>query len=139
MRNHVLKPLALLLSAGVLLSGCALTNGSHQNVVITTNVEQASVTVDGHSQGETNGANEPMIVSMKRSKKHTVIVEKDGFTPKYAMIDKEICTLGYLDIAGAVLFLIPVVSFIQGGAFELSPEEVYLPLQKIPQPTKFQQ
>ena len=107
--------------------GCALVNGTTQRVAITSNVPDVKIVVDGRPRGRTEeGA--PLVVVLKRSSEHIVTALKDGYTSNYVRIDSQLCTLGILDIVGTWLFLLPGISLLTGGAFELTPSEVYIAL-----------
>jgi hypothetical protein len=109
------------------LSGCALVNGSSQRISISTSVPDARIVVDGRPVGKTQEG-EPLVLIVKRNEDHVITAQKDGYISKYQRTETRICTLGVLDLVGACIFLIPVISFITGGAFEIQPSDVYIAL-----------
>jgi hypothetical protein len=130
MKKAFVTQIVALLSVSLILSGCALVNGTTQKVMITSNVQGASIMVDGHPKGKTQDTGVPIVVHLKRNTTHSVSAEKEGYSSRYVMVDSQLCTLGILDVIGIWFFLLPGISLLTGGAFELTPNEVYIPLDK---------
>ena len=83
----------ILVCSMIPLSGCALVNGSRQNVAITTSVPDARIVVDGRPVGTTQDG-VPLIVRLERSKDHIVVAQKEGYTSQHQRLDNKIDTLG---------------------------------------------
>ena len=107
-------------------SGCAtLMKGSHQPIGITSNPGGASVKVDGIDKGET-----PMAIKMKRSKAHTVQLDKAG----YETFEAAISTRNSRWIWGNILIggLIGlVVDLITGASNNLEPDNIHAELTPV--------
>jgi len=113
----------LVLVAAV-FAGCAtIINKTTQQVGISSNPSNATVTVDGASFGRT-----PTIASLKRGDNHIVKIELEGYRPYEMAITKKVS--GW--VWGNVLFggLIGLaVDAISGGLYRLTPEQVQADLR----------
>jgi hypothetical protein len=137
-RRTLLAPIVGTLCIALVCSGCALVNGTTQKVAISTSVPDAKITVDGTPAGHTPGE-APLVVSLKRKSMHIITAEKEGYHAGHVTLDNQLCALGILDVVGIFFFLLPGISLLTGGAFELQPSEAYITLDKketapIPQP-----
>lgn len=107
-------------------SGCAtVVKGSHQEIGITSNPGGAYVKVDGIDKGTT-----PMVIKMKRSKAHTVQVDKPG----YHRFEAAIATRNSGWIWGNVLIggLIGlIVDLISGASHNLDPDNIHAELTPV--------
>lgn len=105
--------------------GCAtiVHRGGKQWVTITSTPTGATATIDGFTKIQTPGQ-----IKLKRGKDHIVVIEKEGYQPAQAFIDHDFS--GW--VIGNVLFggLIGIaVDFGTGGAYNLEPDTLNLPLQ----------
>jgi hypothetical protein len=119
--------------------GCAFaTGGLKQEVPITTNVPGAKIIIDGQPFGTSPPEGAPLIANLKKSKQHYVTASKDGYTSTTRSLSTTLNSLGMLDIIGAALWLLPIITLLTGHAWELEPESLYLPLDPIApeQPSK---
>lgn len=101
-------------------SGCAtVVKGSYQSIGITSNPGRAYVKVDGIDKGET-----PMVIKMKRSKVHTVQLDKAGYESFQAAITSR--NSGWIwgnILLGGVIGLI--VDLISGASNNLEPDSIH--------------
>jgi hypothetical protein len=112
--------------------GCAFaTGGLLQEVPVTTNVSGAKIMVDGQPYGNSPDGGAPLIVNLKRNKPHFVTASKDGYESSTRSLEKTLNSLGMLDAIGAAIWLLPIVTLITGQAWELEPESLYLPLDRM--------
>ena len=77
MRNKfkLLRTIAVVILVAEMLSGCAsVFTGTRQEVTINSVPSGARVYIDGSSRGRT-----PVIVNLKRRKRHTVNIELEGY------------------------------------------------------------
>ncbi len=115
------KWLLVLLVSAVLLtqSGCGIfglmLNGTRQTVFIDTSPSGATITVEGQT------AKSPTQFNLSRRRNYTVQIEKEGYEPSLAYINKEVDPL--------VLFLDYFIwPFLWGTAWDLEPERIYVNL-----------
>ena len=119
------------LSVSCLVLGCAFVTGRYQNVLITTNVPDAKVFVDGQPFGVSKGEGTPLIANLKKSKEHYVTATKDGYESTTRSLHATLSGIGILDVIGAALFLLPIITVLTGHAYELEPDSLYLPLDPL--------
>lgn len=125
------KILSLMLAAGLLSSCGSIMNGQNQDVVINTVPTGANLWVDGIPAPST-----PHIAKLKRSKTHTIRIEKEGYEGVYTTIDRSFSgwVWGNIPLCGLLFWPVGVVvDLCTGGAWTLEelPERIELrPLQK---------
>jgi PEGA domain len=129
MKSILGVPVAASLCLALICSGCALVNGTTQRVAISTSVADAKVVVDGHPVGHTEGE-APLVVKLKRSSLHIITAEKEGYASNHVTTESQLSGLGIMDVIGTFLFLVPGISLLTGGAFEVQPSDVYITLDK---------
>lgn len=100
-------------------TGCAtVTKGSYQQISIVSNPGNALVKVDGIDKGET-----PIVIKMKRSKSHTVQLNKEGFQ----VYEAGIKSVGSAAIWGNILLggiVGLIVDLISGASHNLEPGSI---------------
>ena len=109
----------------VLVQGCGTVfNGKKQKVFIESSPSQATFRIPNTEiEGTT-----PATVELKRKRSYTVVVEKDGYKPQGAAIEKNVAWIPFLfDIICWPTFF---VDFATGGAYELRPSQLYFELEK---------
>jgi hypothetical protein len=113
--------IAILATAGLLLSGCAtLIHGSHQTIPITTDPPGAQLSIGG-SQYVT-----PADVSLARDQEYQAVVTKPGYETQTMEIHSSFSAATLIDL----VFIIPwAVDLADGAAYSLNPESVELHLQ----------
>jgi hypothetical protein len=111
--------------------GCAFATGLRQDVPITTNVPDVSIFIDGRPFGATTANGPPLIANLKKSKQHYVTASKEGYQSTTRSLNPTLSSLGILDLVGAAIILIPVITLITGHAYELEPDALYLPLDPL--------
>jgi len=116
-------PLVLLLVLSLLLQGCAtFIHGSRQEVALNSCPSDATATVDGIN------VRTPATVSLSRTKDYVVNVEKEGYEPGQAVLNRKFN--GWSTILGNIVWLVPglIVDFLTGGAWTLEPKAVNVQL-----------
>jgi hypothetical protein len=116
-----------LVTALVWLPACSFVHGSHQKVQISTNVP-AKIYVGDRLIAETNGA--PATAELRRGKTHLITAKADGYEEAFTPLERELTFLGTLDLIGAILITLPVVTFATGHAYAVSPDEIRLDLER---------
>ena len=121
-----MKKILSLILAGVLSSCGTIVNGTHQDVLINSNVEGATVKVDGVPYGKT-----PLQTELKRTTGHVVQLSAEGYETAAVVVHNEMSWW----FAGNILLggLIGMgVDCISGGAWALDDEKLeYIELEKI--------
>ena len=95
-----------------------IMHGSTQQVGISSNPSNASVTINGQDHGNT-----PMIVDLKRKDSHMVKIELDGYQPYESNLTRS--TSGWVwgnIVFGGLIGL--VVDASAGGMYKLTPEQI---------------
>jgi hypothetical protein len=116
-----------LVAAASWLSACSFVHGSHQKVRVSTNVP-AKIYVEGRLVAETNG--EAATAKLRRGKAHLITARAEGYEEAFTSLGRELTFLGTLDLIGAILITLPVVTFATGHAYSVSPDEIHLDLEK---------
>lgn len=116
-----MKKSALLISLGVILSlslfsiGCAsIATGTHQLVTITSNVDGATVSLDGVKVGKT-----PFTGEIKKNGK-ILLIEKEGYKPHSIALSKSLEGMFWGNIiTGGTLG--SITDFATGAAYQYAP------------------
>jgi hypothetical protein len=118
---------ALALAAALCwLSACSFVHGSHQKVQISTNVP-AKIYVGDRLIAETDGA--PTTAKLRRGRTHFITAKAPGYEEAFTALERELTFLGTLDLIGALLITLPVITFATGHAYSVSPGELHLDLE----------
>ena len=107
-----------------LTMGCAtIVHGNRQNVTINSEPQGASVKVDG-LKGKT-----PFSASLARNEDYVVTIKKPGYKEEQIQINKH---FSGLSIIGNILWLLVgvVIDFASGSAYNLSPTNIDMELEK---------
>jgi hypothetical protein len=122
------KFLSLISSSLILLTGCAtIMHGTSENVAISSNPTNASVSVDGRYIGRS-----PTIVNLTRKNNHTVKIELEGYEPYETILTHQVSGWTFGNIifgAGGLVGL--AVDAISGGLYRLSAEQVTAEMRKL--------
>lgn len=95
-----------------------IIHGTTQQVGISSNPSNASVTINGQTHGNT-----PMIIDLKRKNSHMVKIELDGYHPYETNLIRS--TSGWVwgnIVFGGLIGL--VVDASSGGMYKLTPEQI---------------
>jgi hypothetical protein len=95
-----------------------IMQGTTQQVGISSNPSNASVTINGQNHGNT-----PMIIDLKRKDAHMVKIELDGYQPYETNLTRS--TSGWVwgnIVFGGLIGL--VVDASAGGMYKLTPEQI---------------
>jgi hypothetical protein len=93
-------------------------HGTSQDVGITSRPSGARVTIDGGPAGTT-----PVMVSLKRRSKHTVVISLEGYEPFEFVTERTVSWL----VAGNVLLATPIgfiIDVVGGGMYNVNPETI---------------
>ncbi|MBI3597633.1 MAG: PEGA domain-containing protein [Nitrospirae bacterium] len=109
--------------------GCGtLFNGTTKNVGISSSPSGAQVIVDGRSYIT------PAQVGLKRNQTYAITVQKEGYEPAGATVQRSVSGWIWADVvsmlAGGAGLLGLIVDFVDGGAYDLEPDNVNVNLQK---------
>ena len=120
--NGMRGPMSVLLSTALLLStsACSFASGSRQSIVITASDPEAKLYVDGQYVGTGTAS-----VKLRKKKMHSVIGQIDDRAGT-ATIDREISTLGMLDLIGGCIIILPWLGVVAPGFWTLQPETVVI-------------
>lgn len=110
-----------------LLSGCAFFNGSHQSVRLSSNVP-ARIYAGSIRIAETDALVEKE-VRLRRGDQHVLTAKAEGYEDLQVVLERRITGLGALDLIGAVLIAVPVVTFATGHAYSIDPDSVSFELE----------
>ena len=120
------KFLLISVVAILLLTSCAtvMTEGE-STITVQSNVENATVKVDGFSRGKT-----PATFILSNDKSYMVEVEKEGYVPQYFQIKRSV-KLGWQVVDLLVTgFIGNVIDLVSPNGYELSPTEIYVELKE---------
>ena len=110
----------------LLATSCAtITKDADSFISIQSNVEGASVYVDGFKKGNT-----PVTLVLENSKSYFIQVEKEGYEPQNFKINRRV--RWGAQVADLLLFPMGVgnvVDLISPNGYELSPTQVYVELE----------
>jgi hypothetical protein len=122
-----MKTLTSIITISVLLlftQACGtIMQGSTQQVGISSNPSNASVTINGQNHGNT-----PMIIDLKRKDSHMVRIQLEGYQPYETSLTRS--TSGWVwgnIVFGGLIGL--VVDATAGGMYKLTPEQIVSELQ----------
>lgn len=128
MRARTVAPRALaLLVVLPSLAGCAFLNGSHQTVRVSSNVP-ARIYAGPLRVAETDGHSETR-VQLRRGEQHVLVAKAEGYEDMEVGLVRRINALGSLDLIGAILIAVPVVTFATGHAYSIEPRSVSFELE----------
>lgn len=120
------KALFFCIAVLLLATSCAtITKDGETLINIQSNVEGATVSVDGFKKGKT-----PLTFFLENGKSYHVQVEKEGYEPQYFKINKNI----RWGAQAADLFLFMgignIVDLLSPNGYELSPTQIYVELEE---------
>ena len=118
--------LCIILTAGLLfaLQACGtIIHGTTQQVAISSNPGNASVTINGLSMGQT-----PMLIDLKRKDTHFVKIELPGYAPYETFLSRQVSGWIWGNIVFGGLIGV-VVDAASGGMYKLTPEQVQAELR----------
>lgn len=95
------------------MTGCATMFGDSNNksVKVNSNVENASIYVDGHYYGSTQTGT--MMINLDGGENHSITVKKPGYRSVTIPVNREVQGVYYLNIPLLFFFIIPgVVGFV---------------------------
>lgn len=117
-----MKSISSILTLAIILlfsQACGtIMQGSTQQVGISSNPSNASVTINGQNHGNT-----PMIIDLKRKDSHMVKIELDGYQPYETNLTRS--TSGWVwgnIVFGGLIGL--VVDASAGGMYKLTPDQI---------------
>ena len=105
-------------------NGCSLFAPKSETVSFNSEPQGAQVYVNNTLKGTT-----PCSVSVP-CKGADIVVKKDGYNTQVYTIGHSLGTCGILDIAGTVMFLVPVFGLLSDGAYTLDQHTIHAPLAK---------
>lgn len=103
--------------AAVVLGGCAsIINGSTQEVAFTSQLSQATITIDGVERGAT-----PVSVELARGERHTVVMALEGYETEEIALEQRVngWVWGNILIGGLIGL---VVDASTGAMYRIDPE-----------------
>lgn len=121
----MLKILPIVLGA-LALSGCSVARSRNQNLTVYTNPAGAGVYVNGEYAGKA-----PVTVSVPRNR-DCAVVARDGDATGMRNVGHHFSATGWLDAAGGIFFVVPVIGCFTPGAWELDSETVFVPVEGKP-------
>lgn len=126
---RLMAVLLLLIFPSHAILGCSIVTGINQSIRITSNVPGAEIHIDGIPYGVTSEG-KPVVAKLKKSKQHYVTASKKGYASSTLSVHPTVSALGILDIIGAAIFILPIITIATGQAFELEPEALHLVLDE---------
>lgn len=124
--GNMKKVLFFCIAVLLLATSCAtITKDGESFVNIQSNVEGATVSVDGFKKGKT-----PVTFVLENDKSYLIQVEKEGYEPQNFRISKKI--RWGAQIADLFLFtgFANVIDLVTPNGYELSPTQIYVELEK---------
>lgn len=115
----------------LLAPGCAFLNGSRQTIRVSTNVP-AKIYSDSLAMARTDGRS-PTRIKLRRGDAHFLVAKAHGYQESSASLERKVNALGILDLIGAMIIALPVVTFVTGHAYSIDPREVHLELELAPE------
>jgi hypothetical protein len=124
-----MRYLPLMIVSVFALQGCAtVVRGTTQEIAVDTSPQGALVETTGGATYTT-----PAAIKLKRNISHTLSFTKSGYEPAKAVVTPHISGGGAAGMAGNILvggIIGGVVDASSGAMYDLSPERVYVALQK---------
>jgi len=124
-----MKTLTTIITISIILlftQACGtIMQGTTQQVGISSNPSDASVSINGQNHGNT-----PMIIDLKRKDSHMVKIELDGYQPYETTLTRS--TSGWVwgnIVFGGLIGL--VVDASAGGMYKLTPEQIDSELRSV--------
>lgn len=116
-----------ILALAVNFSACAALTSSRQNISITTNVADASITVNGENKGVGSTS-----YSVKRNQNLSIMAVKEGYKPAFKTVNKRYNAGGILDlvlcVGGGIILTFPwcISGIAAPGAWSLYETNILL-------------
>lgn len=123
-KYSLIKTITLLLVIIQVGSGCSFLASSNQKITIMSNVPDAYVYVNAKKIGTGN-----LSTVVRRESGTQIMLTKEGYQPAYYTLDRELRTIGYIDIGAGAFLLVPFLGLLAPGAYTLYPKNVVLELQ----------
>lgn len=123
-KYSLIKTITLLLVIIQVGSGCSFLASSNQKITIMSNVPDADVYVNAKKIGTGN-----LSTVVKRESGTQIMLTKEGYQSAYYTLDRELRTIGYIDIGAGAFLLLPFLGLLSPGAYTLYPKNVVLDLQ----------
>ena len=115
----------LIISLTVSPSGCSLFSSKMQPICVVSDPDEAEVMINGNCIGKT-----PVNHQIHRGQEVSILVKKVGYRSATRSTYKELSTVGVLDIIGGSIFLFPFFGLISAGAWEQTPSNFSVVLEK---------
>ncbi len=109
-------------------SGCAFLNGAYDTVRVHTNVPAKIYSGDRLVGSTTRG--EPVAIRLRRGHEYRLEARAPGYQPTSVKLNREFSALGALDLIGAILIAVPVVTIATGHAYAVAPDVVHFELSR---------
>lgn len=122
MKKNYFKLIAILFIAN--LSGCSLFNLSSETISASCSEADATLLIRGvkfEGQGQ---------IVVEKDESFFISCAKPGYITSNYEVNSSISTTGALDLAGAVIFLVPAIGFFSPGAFDHDQTNFHLPMVK---------
>ena len=122
---HRFLAFVLILTIGITQSGCSMFVPTRERFSVTASEPDAKIYVNGDYLGKGN-----VETRVQRNKDVSVLVKKEGYTPKTKSIGTNFSMAGVLDIIGGCLILVPFLGLFFPGCRELEQTNVAVALEK---------
>ena len=116
MSRRITIRIAALIVAAAHLSACSLSGPRMQTITVSSDPEGAKVRINTESVGTT-----PVRVQVRRSEDLLIEVQKPGYETAYRKSTRTLSGLGFADLVGGVIILIPLIGLISPAAWEHEP------------------
>lgn len=117
------RALLLTLLVGHFALGCSFLGPRTQKMTIVSDPDGAEVFVDGVKVGTT-----PLETRVHRRGDLSLMVKRDGCRTEARHPGKTFSRLGFLDLAGGALILLPAIGLLSSAAWEHEPDSYTLVL-----------
>ncbi|MFO0732267.1 MAG: PEGA domain-containing protein [Nitrospiraceae bacterium] len=106
------------------LAGCSFFGGTSQQLKINSEPPGATVLVNGSQIGTT-----PLQYDAPRRGELRIDVQKPGYQTSSRATSRKLSSVGFVDVIGGAMFLLPLLGLIAPGAWEQDPSIFNLSLE----------
>ena len=108
------------------LNACSFFASSRQSITIMSNIPDSEIYVNAQKVGV--GVTQTLV---KREAGTQIMAKKEGYHSAYYTLDRELRTIGYIDIIGGCFWWIPFIGLLAPGAYAVYPKNIVLELVPI--------
>jgi len=121
----MLRRICIIGVLGCLLEACSFLNFSDEYIQVATSEDDAKIYINSVYEGQ-GSAN----VKVVRDEDVSILVKKKGFRPETREISRKLSSVGFVDLLGGAIIVLPLFGLLSSGAWEPEQNNISIILEK---------